>query len=54
MMQFQLDPDLKSNLDLMTTLTGDNLQVTLLLEENQGTKDGINLIYLPRSSQVLI
>lgn len=53
-MQFQLNPDLKSNLDLMTTITRDNGQVTLLLVENQGTEDGINPIYLPRSSQVLI
>lgn len=48
---------LKNNLDLMTIITRDNLQVTLLLvltQENQGTKDGIHLTYLQMSSQVLI
>lgn len=48
---------LKNNFDLMTIITRDNLQVTLLLvltQENQGTKDGIYLTYLQMSSQVLI
>jgi len=47
-MQFQLDPDLKSSLDLMTIITRDNLQVTLLLvctQENQGTEGGIHLFH---------
>lgn len=57
MMWFQLDLDLKSSFDLMTIITGDNLHLALSLvfiQENQGTKDGIHLIYLQVSSQVLI
>lgn len=57
MMWFQLGLYLKSSFDLITIITGDNLDLTLslvLTREHQGTKDGMHLMYLQVSSQVLI